>query len=128
MVTNSDVPVLLEKFIQISGTTARWITVREIREHFVLDRHAAPAIAGFLQRIYRCPVSTTRCRVERIGTVRGGKERRYRTRRYFVTVEPMAAPFVQSMQDQTPGLLTDNDVIDLFNRILEPKREGNESY
>lgn len=61
-----EVPELLEQYMEESGRTARWITVREIRAHFNLDDSAGPALSGFLQKIFQGPFFSCRYKVTRI--------------------------------------------------------------
>jgi hypothetical protein len=61
-----EVPEMLEQFMEKSGTTARWVTVREIRAHFNLEESAGPALSGFLQKIFQGPFFSCRYKVTRI--------------------------------------------------------------
>ena len=61
-----EVPELLEQYMKASGTDSCWVTVRDIRAHFDLDDTVAPAISGFLQKIYQGPFFTCQYKVTRI--------------------------------------------------------------
>jgi hypothetical protein len=51
MTRHLEVHELLEQYMEASGSSEQWVTVRELRSHFDLDDSAGPAISGFLQRI-----------------------------------------------------------------------------
>jgi hypothetical protein len=61
-----EVTDLLEQYMEASGSTACWVTVRDIRAHFNLDESIAPALSGFLQKIYQGPYFTCQYKVTRI--------------------------------------------------------------
>jgi hypothetical protein len=90
MARNRDVPNLLEKFMEESGETQRWVTVNEIRTYFNLDEFSAPPISGFLQRIYYGPFFSCPYRVERIERITVQKKQRRVVKRYLVTRRPQA--------------------------------------
>jgi hypothetical protein len=90
MARNRDVPNLLEKFMEESGETQRWVTVNEIRTYFNLDEFSAPPISGFLQRIYQGPFFSCPYRVERIERITVQKKQRRVVKRYLVTRRPQA--------------------------------------
>jgi len=69
MARNGNVPELLERFMEESGETERWVTVNEFRTRFDLDESASPAISGFLRCIHQDPFFTFPWRVERIEKV-----------------------------------------------------------
>jgi hypothetical protein len=58
MVKYKGIPELLEKFMQESGESQRWVTVREIRDRYALSPYCASTISGFLRRIERGPFFT----------------------------------------------------------------------
>ena len=66
MTRHSEVPDLVEQYMEATGNSARWVTVREIRAQFDLDDSMAPAVAGFLHKIYQGPFFTFRYKVARI--------------------------------------------------------------
>ena len=90
MARNRDVPNLLERFMEESGETQRWVTVNEIRTYFNLDEFSAPPISGFLQRIYHGPFFSCPYRVERIEKITVQKKQRRVVKRYLVTPRPQA--------------------------------------
>jgi hypothetical protein len=90
MARNRDVPGLLERFMEESGETQRWITVNEFRTYFDLDEFSAPAISGFLQRIYHGSFFSCPYRVERIEKVIVQKRQRRIVKRYLVIRRPSA--------------------------------------
>lgn len=90
MARNRDVPNLLERFMEESGETHRWVTVNEIRTYFNLDEFSAPPISGFLQRIYHGPFFSCPYRVERIEKITVQKKQRRVVKRYLVTRRPQA--------------------------------------
>jgi hypothetical protein len=47
-----DIPELLEQYMEYTGCSERWITVKEIRTHFQLAESVGPAISGFLRKIH----------------------------------------------------------------------------
>jgi len=130
MARNREVPALLERFMEESGESQRWITVNEFRTYFHLDEFAAPAISGFLQRIYQGPFFSCPYRVERIEKVTIQKPQRRIIKRYLVTLRPPARkkniPDCDTRLADTPphDIFTDSDAIDLFNRVLGEHRVG----
>lgn len=69
MARNCTIPELLERFMEESGQTRRWVTVSEIRSYFDLDESSSPAISGFLQQNYSGTFLSFPYRVERIENV-----------------------------------------------------------
>jgi hypothetical protein len=61
-----EIPELLEQYMEESGSTACWVTVREIRAYFNLDEAAGPALSGFLHKIFQGPFFACRYKVTRI--------------------------------------------------------------
>lgn len=124
MARNKDIPDLLERFMIESGETQRWVTVNEIRTYFHLDALSAPAISGFLQRIYHGPFFSCPYRVERIEKVIVQKPQRRIIRRYLVTRRPPARekqpPDASNLltRADTHDVLTDSAAIEHFNRVL----------
>jgi hypothetical protein len=58
MVKYMGIPELLEKYMQESEESQRWVTVREIRDRYALAPNRASTISGFLRRIERGPFFT----------------------------------------------------------------------
>lgn len=84
MARNKEIPDILELYLAQSGKAGQWITVQEIRTHFGLDEAYAPAIAGFLRRIYNGPFFSCHYRVERVEkTLITTPQRRY-IKKYLV--------------------------------------------
>ena len=48
----SGIPEILEEFMAESGSTERWVTVRELRERFGLVRQQCTSVARFFQRLH----------------------------------------------------------------------------
>lgn len=90
MVRNADVPELLERFMEETGKTEQWVTVSEFRQYFGLDIPAAPAIAGFLTRIYRGPFFSFPYRVERVERLAVKKPHHRIIKRYLVKRRPFS--------------------------------------
>jgi hypothetical protein len=109
MARNRDVPTLLEKFMEESGETQRWVTVNEIRTYFNLDEFSAPPISGFLQRIYHGPFFSCPFRVERIEKVTVQKRQRRVVKRYLVTRRPPARKRDPALHE-TPSVIDDSHV------------------
>jgi hypothetical protein len=132
MARNRNVPELLERFMEESGETQRWVTVNEVRTYFHLDAFAAPAIAGLLQRIYQDSFFTYPYQVERIEKVTVEKPKHRIIKRYFVTMRPHACQKRPAdISTRFNGTLihdifTDSDAIEHFNRVLLKKRDENE--
>ncbi|HNX18549.1 MAG TPA: hypothetical protein PKM50_09530, partial [Methanoregula sp.] len=85
---NREVPDLLEQYMEKSGETEQWITVQEFRAYFQLDEMYAPAISGFLRRIYHGPFFSCQYRVERIEKVLIHTPQRRYIIRYLVKKRP----------------------------------------
>ena len=88
MARNREIPELLEQYMEQSGKTEQWITVQEFRSHFQLDEFAAPAISGFLRRIYHGPFFSCHYRVERMEKVVIHTPQRRFIKRYLVKKRP----------------------------------------
>jgi hypothetical protein len=58
MIKYMGIPELLEEYMQESGESQRWVTVREIRDRYALSSNRASTISGFLRRIERGPFFT----------------------------------------------------------------------
>jgi hypothetical protein len=129
---NRDVPDLLERFMEESGETRRWVTVNEIRTYFHLDGLSAPAISGFLQRIYHGPFFSCQYRVERIENVAVQKPQRRVIKRYLVTRRPPARQknltcvSTRSPGKEIPVIFTDSAAIEHLNRVLLKNLDGND--
>jgi hypothetical protein len=63
---NPDIPGLLEQYMEDSGQSEQWITVKDIRMHFQLAETDGPAISGFLSKIHNGPFFSCRYKVTRI--------------------------------------------------------------
>lgn len=130
MARNRDVPDLLERFMEESGETRRWVTVNELRTYFHLDEFSAPAISGFLQRIYHGPFFTCPYRVERIEKITVQKPKKRIIKRYLVTRRPRARrknpadPGNRFTGAHSHDVFTDYDALEHFNRVLQKKRGG----
>jgi hypothetical protein len=133
MARNRNVPELLERFMEESGETQRWVTVNEVRTYFHLDAFAAPAISGFLQRIYQDPSFACPYRVERIEKVTVEKPKHRIIKRYFVTMRPHACQKrpadISTRFNGTPthGIFTDSAAIEHFNQVLLKNSDENGS-
>jgi hypothetical protein len=133
MARNPDIPPLLEKFMEESGEKQRWVMVYELRTYFHLDESSAPAIAGFLRRIYKGPFFPCSYRVERIEKITVEKPQRRMIRRYLVTQKspPRKSAPVQritgTIQKKVLHNFTDTDAIDLFNRVLKESTDRPDS-
>ena len=88
MARNGEIPELLEQYMEHCGVTEQWITVMEFRTHFQLDEFSAPAISGFLRRIYQGPFFCCPYRVERIEKILVNTPQRRTVKRYLVRKRP----------------------------------------
>lgn len=129
MVRNADVPELLERFMEESGESRRWVTVHEIRAHFCLNMSASSAISGFLQRIYSGTYLSFPYRVERIEWILVDARPHPRTiKKYLIAKRPGARgkKLPHPKPEKTPGMhgeiLTDYDAVEHFNRVLGRNR------
>ncbi|MCK9632222.1 MAG: hypothetical protein M0R30_11360 [Methanoregula sp.] len=133
MARNKDVPLLLERFMEESGKTQHWVTVNEFRTYFDLDECSAPAISGFLRRIYHGPFFSCQYRVQRIEKVVVQNPQRRTIKRYLVTKRPQgrqknpAGVSTLLSDTSTHGFFTDYDAIEHFDRVLREKCDGNYS-
>ncbi|MEN6611388.1 MAG: hypothetical protein ABFC24_11140 [Methanoregulaceae archaeon] len=46
---------MLEEYMAGGSGDSRWITVEDLRDHFLLERKDWTSISGFLKRIYKRP-------------------------------------------------------------------------
>ena len=133
MARNNDVPFLLERFMEESGKTQHWVTVNEFRTYFDLDESSAPAISGFLRRIYHEPFFSCQYRVQRIEKVVVQNPQLRTIKRYLVTKRPQgrqknpADASTRLADTHTHDFFTDYDAIEHFNWVLQKSRDGNDS-
>jgi len=88
MARNKEIPELLEQYMAQFGETEQWITVQEFRTYFQLDEFFAPAISGFLRRIYHGPFCSCNYRVERMEKIVVKIPQRRLIIRYLVKKRP----------------------------------------
>jgi len=88
MARNREIPELLEQYMEPFGETGHWITVQEFRTYFQLDEFSAPAISGFLLRIYHGPFLSCHYRVERMEKILVNTPQRKIIKRYLVKKRP----------------------------------------
>ena len=88
MARNKEIPELLEQYMEQFGETEHWITVQEFRTYFQLDEMFAPAISGFLHRIYHGPFCSCNYRVERMEKIVVKTPKRKIIKRYLVKKRP----------------------------------------
>lgn len=55
MVHYSDIPELVAQYLEETGEFPRWVTVKDIRTRFRLEREWSSTVAGFLRRIENGP-------------------------------------------------------------------------
>ncbi|OPX64793.1 MAG: hypothetical protein A4E33_00531 [Methanoregula sp. PtaB.Bin085] len=111
-----------------SEESRRWVTVREIREHFSLDISASSAISGFLQRNYSGTYMSFPYRVERIERVLIDARPHPQTiKKYLIAKRPgtMRKRLPRAEPDQIPEIhvqiFTDHDAVEHFDRVLRIK-------
>jgi len=126
---NYNVTDLLERFMEDSGETKRWVTVNELRNYYDLDECASQAISGFLQKIYCGSFASCPYRVERIERVTlDAKPHPRQIKKYLVTTRPAARAqrFGQGgnrvTETDAPDILTDYDAVRPLDRVLDEKR------
>ena len=66
MSPHPEVPDLLEQYMENSGRSDQWITVKDFRTYFQLAESDGPAISGFLGKIHHGPFFSCRYKVARI--------------------------------------------------------------
>lgn len=49
------IPELIEQYMEESGTTTRWVTVKELRSRFELTRYQGTTVSAFLRRLEQGP-------------------------------------------------------------------------
>jgi len=84
MARNKEIPDLLEQYMEQFSETEHWITVQEFRTYFQLADMYAPAISGFLLRIYHGPFCSCHYRVERMEKIVVNSPQRKIIKRYLV--------------------------------------------
>lgn len=132
MARNKEVPLLLERFMDESGEMQRWVTVNEVRTYFDLDEFSAPAIAGFLRRIYHGPFFSCQYRVQRIETVVVQTPQRRTIKRYLVVKRPpgrqknTAGGNTRLSDTPSHDVFTDFDAIEHFHRVLTKRHDEND--
>jgi len=84
MTCTLDIPDLLEQYMEASGSSEQWITVREIRSFFHLDDATGPAFSGFLLKSQYAARWSCRYKVDRIERFRDTLPPYRIVRRYHV--------------------------------------------
>jgi hypothetical protein len=84
MARNREIPELFERYMEQFGESEQWITVQEFRAYFQLDEMYAPAIAGFLRRIYNGPFYSCHYRVEKMEKIVVDIPQRRSIKRYLI--------------------------------------------
>ncbi|MDP3397043.1 MAG: hypothetical protein Q8S57_10330 [Methanoregula sp.] len=82
------IPDLLEEYMQGHDGDGLWVTVPEFRTFFAMDKHASPAISGFLKKLYQGPFFTCPYRVVRIEKMMVNTPHTRMIKRYFITLRP----------------------------------------
>jgi hypothetical protein len=134
MARNNEIPDLLAQYMEMCGTTERWITVYELRSYFNLDESTAHAFSGFLRRIYHGPFFSYQYRVKRIEKVLVDTPQRRSINRYLVrkrldprkvypdhSAESSSSSGVHATRLPDEGdhnLCTDYDAVKIFNNVL----------
>jgi hypothetical protein len=86
---NSDIPRLLEQYMEYTGRSKQWITVKDIRMYFHLAESDGPAISGFLSKIHHGAFFSCRYKVARIEKFRDTTHPYRIIRKYLVTERPV---------------------------------------
>lgn len=133
MASDADVPELLERFMDDSGDTRRWVTVHEIRTYFNLDERVSSAISGFLQRNYSGTYLSFPYRVERIERVTLDVRPHPRMiKKYLITRRPAAGlrKTAASRSGRSVAgfnsVFTDYDAVEHFDQVLNQNRAQGE--
>lgn len=133
MASDADVPELLERFMDDSGETRRWVTVHEIRTYFNLDERVSSAISGFLQRNYSGTYLSFPYRVERIERVTLDVRPHPRIiKKYLIAQRPAAGlrktPVLRSGRSGAAfnSVFTDYDAVEHFDQMLYQNRAQGE--
>ena len=82
------IPELLEEYMRGHDGAGLWVTVPEFRAFFAMDKHASPAISGFLKKLYQGPFFTCPYRVARIEKRMVNTPHTRMIKRYFITRRP----------------------------------------
>jgi len=82
------IPDLLEEYMQEHDSAGLWVTVPEFRTFFAMDKHASPAISGFLKKLYQGPFFNCPYRVARIEKMMVNTPHTRMIKRYFITRRP----------------------------------------
>jgi hypothetical protein len=88
MSPHPEVPELLEQYMETSGRSEQWLTVKDIRMHFHLAGSDGPAISGFLSKIHHGSFFTCRYKVARIEKFRDTTHPYRSIKRYLVQERP----------------------------------------
>jgi hypothetical protein len=88
MTRHPDIPEMLDQYMEVSGGSDQWITVKDLRTFFQLDDSASPPISGFLQRINHGPFLTCQYRVTRIEKMIVDIPHPRMIKRYLITRRP----------------------------------------
>jgi len=89
MTHHPEVPDLLEQYMEDSGSTECWVTVRELRYYFQLDESAGPALSGFLQKIHHGSFLTCRYKVARMEKFRDSTPPYRIIKKYLIQERPV---------------------------------------
>jgi len=88
MARKSEIPELLEQYMEHYGGSEQWITVQEFRTYFQLDEFSAPVISGFFRRLSQGSFLTCPYRMARIEKLIVTTPQRRTTKRYLIIRKP----------------------------------------
>lgn len=122
------IPTLIERFMENTDETERWVTVHEIRTYFGLDKTVSQAITGFL---HRCYARTDRAfpypvvRIEKSSLEEVPHPRavnRYLIVKGLAGLKNITICKTGRADEYNRDVFTDFDAIDHFDRVLHRKR------
>ena len=105
-----DIPELLDRYMEDSGLSEQWITVKDIRTHFKLAESNGPAISGFLKRIHHGSFFSCRYKVARIEKFRDPILPHRLIRKYFVQERPVQRNHQAAVAKESDRLPRDTHV------------------
>ncbi|WAC05531.1 MAG: hypothetical protein OS112_02595 [Methanoregula sp.] len=105
MSRKSEIPVLLEQYMEHHGGSEQWITVKEFRTYFQLDEIFAPIISGFFCRLSQGSFLKCPYRVARIEKLIMTKPQRRMIKRYLITRRPEPRKKQATRSDRTQSFI-----------------------
>ncbi|MFA5331196.1 MAG: hypothetical protein WC342_02350 [Methanoregula sp.] len=106
----SGIPELVEQYMEESGTTARWVTVKELRSRFELTRYQGTTVSAFLRRLEQGPFVRFPYVVHKIERIPEDLPEKARGYRYMIVLRD-GCPAQKRREQEMSGAMADQETI-----------------